>query len=57
IHFCTIKDFVALCVKLNINIESGIALNRRGFERQIGGKGLRFANLRGEQAIFLLKRQ
>ena len=56
IHFCTIKDFVALCVKLNINIESGIALNRRGFERKIGGKGIRFANLRGEQAIFLLKR-
>ena len=56
IHFCTIKDFVALCVSLGIHIESGIALDRRGHTRLIGGSGMRFANLRGEQAVFLLKK-
>jgi methionine biosynthesis protein MetW len=56
IHFCTIKDFVALCVSLGIRIESGVALDRRGHTRPIGGSGMRFANMRGEQAVFLLKK-
>ncbi len=56
IHFCTIKDFVALCETLGIRIERGVALDRMGRSRPIGGSGMRFANLRGEQAVFLLKK-
>jgi methionine biosynthesis protein MetW len=56
IHFCTIKDFVALCSMLGIQIEKGYALDRRGQARQIGDPGMRFANLRGEQAVFFLKK-
>ncbi|MBT3989460.1 MAG: methionine biosynthesis protein MetW [Rhodospirillaceae bacterium] len=55
IHFCTIKDFVALCCDLSIQIERGFALDDRGRARPIGETGMRFANLRGEQAVFLLR--
>ena len=56
IHFCTIADFVALCHKKGITIEDGIALGRRGTARRIRSNGLFFANVFGEQAIFLLKK-
>jgi len=56
IHFCTITDFIVLCGSLGITIENGIALDRVGRTREIGRAGMRFANLRGEQAIFLLKK-
>jgi len=56
IHFCTIKDFVALCCELGIIIERGFALDRQGRTRKIGSSGMHFANFRGEQAIFLLKK-
>jgi len=56
IHFCTITDFIVLCDSLGITIENGIALDRVGRTREIGRAGMRFANLRGEQAIFLLKK-
>ena len=56
IHFCTITDFIDLCGSLGITIENGIALDRVGRTREIGRAGMRFANLRGEQAIFLLKK-
>lgn len=56
IHFCTIKDFVALCNTLGITIDRGYALDRRGQTREIGESGIRFANLRGEQAVFLLRK-
>ena len=56
IHFCTITDFIILCDFLGIKIENGIALDRLGRTREIGRDGMLFANLRGEQAIFLLKK-
>ena len=56
IHFCTITDFIVLCDSLGIEIENGIALDRVGRTREIGHSGMFFANLRGEQAIFLLKK-
>jgi len=56
IHFCTITDFINLCYTLGITIENGFALDRVGRRRVIGSSGMRFANLRGEQAIFLLKK-
>ena len=54
IHFCTITDFMSLCSTLGIKVENGIALDRTGQTREIGGGGMFFANLRGEQAVFLL---
>ena len=56
IHFCTIIDFINLCNSLGIEIEQGIALDSNGKTREIGKSGMFFANLRGEQAIFLLKK-
>lgn len=55
IHFCTIKDFVALCKELDAKVERSIALNAQG--GRLGVKiPLFMQNLIGEQAIFLLKR-
>ena len=55
IHFCTILDFITLCEHLNIGVERRIILNSKG--REVGGVfNKRFANLLGEQAVFLLKR-
>ena len=55
IHFCTIKDFVLLCDEMNITIERSISLDSTGRARGIGS-GTFFANLMGEQAVFLLHR-
>jgi len=55
IHQCTIKDFVRLCKELGITIERSIALNRREQVRRIGSTPF-FANLMGEQALFLLSK-
>jgi len=56
IHFCTIKDFVALCTELGITIERSLTLDRAGqpFALDAGG-GL--ANLLAEQGLFLLRRR
>lgn len=55
IHFCTIKDFVALCKELDAKVERSIALNAQG--GRLGVKiPLFMQNLIGEQAIFLLTR-
>jgi methionine biosynthesis protein MetW len=55
IHFCTIRDFVALCRVIGAEMEKAVALNA-------GGQPMRFTlpwwvwNLFGEQGVFLLKR-
>jgi len=55
IHFCTIKDFVALCDELDAKVERSIALNAQG--NRLGVKiPLFMQNLIGDQAIFLLSR-
>lgn len=55
IHFCTIKDFLALCRELDARVERSIALNASG--QRLGVKiPLFMQNLLGEQAIFLLSR-
>ena len=55
IHFCTIRDFVALCDEVHARIERGIALNANG--QRIGLKApWWFWNLFGQQAVFLLSR-
>ena len=55
IHFCTIRDFVALCRDVGAKMERAVALNS-------GGQPVRVTmpwwvwNLFGEQAVFLLRR-
>ncbi|TNE36037.1 MAG: methionine biosynthesis protein MetW [Alphaproteobacteria bacterium] len=55
IHFCTIRDFIALCHELGAKIEQGVSLNAANHIRPINGS-LAHANWMGEQAIFLLSR-
>lgn len=55
IHLCTILDFVALTRELGLEIEQALSLGRAGEARPIRTIG-RWANLTGEQAIFLLRR-
>jgi methionine biosynthesis protein MetW len=56
IHFCTIRDFVALCRDVGARMEKAVALNA-------GGRPMRVTlpwwvwNLFGEQGVFLLTRR
>jgi methionine biosynthesis protein MetW len=54
IHLCTIRDFTELCAGLHVSVERALSLNGRG-DILFEGAGP-FANLFGEQAIFLLGR-
>ena len=54
IHFCTIRDFVALCDEIGARVESATALNSNG--QKIGlSLPWSFWNLFGQQAVFLLR--
>ena len=55
IHLCTIKDFVELCQRLDIVIESQKILDTNGHIRSISST-LFSANLFGKQAVFLLRK-
>jgi methionine biosynthesis protein MetW len=54
IHFCTLRDFVVLTEEMGIQIEQTRILNRAGSVTSRTHSG--FANLMGEQGVFLLKR-
>jgi methionine biosynthesis protein MetW len=54
IHFCTIRDFIALTRETGAKIERGIALDRFGVPLAFGEPWI--WNLFGEQAVFLLAR-
>ena len=56
IHFCTIKDFRALCRVVGARMERAIALNAWGRRLRLTAPWW-FWNLFGEQAVFLLSRQ
>jgi methionine biosynthesis protein MetW len=56
IHLCTVLDFVDLCEELGLKIDKGLSLDRHNRVRPIK-TGSHMANLRGEQAIFLLHRE
>ena len=56
IHLCTILDFVGLCDTLGLTIEKGLSLSRERNDRTIRSAD-HLANLRGDQAIFLLRRE
>ncbi len=55
IHFCTIADFIVFCDELGITIEDRVMVNARGYRTKFSGRG-RFANLFGEQGVFLLSK-
>jgi len=55
IHFCTIKDFIAMCEELEAKVVSSVALNAQG--QRLGLKiPFPMQNLLGQQAIFQLSR-
>ena len=54
IHLCSIRDFVALCDVLAIEIERGYVVDRRGLIALLG-RSLTRANLLGQQAVVLLR--
>ncbi|WP_342360236.1 methionine biosynthesis protein MetW [Terrarubrum flagellatum] len=55
IHFCTIRDFVALCDEIGAVMESAVALNAGGYAAPKAPWW--FWNLFGEQAVFVLRRK
>ncbi|MEO8666952.1 MAG: methionine biosynthesis protein MetW [Bauldia sp.] len=55
IHFCTIRDFVALCDVVHAKIESATALRADGSRIHFNAPWW-FWNLFGQQAVFLLSR-
>ena len=55
IHLCTIKDFIMLCRRLDIQIVRGVSVSADGEVQNMSALGRR-ANLLAEQAVFLLKR-
>ena len=55
IHFCTLKDFQALCRELGAKVERAVVLDGTG--KRLGiSVPLFMLNLVGEQAVFLLSR-
>ncbi len=55
IHLCTIRDFLALTERLDIEVEKAIALDPQSRSHQIVSK--RYANLFGEVGLFLLTKR
>jgi len=56
IHFCSIKDFRALCAVSGVKMEQAVALNAWGYRMRLKMPWW-FWNLFGEQAVFLLSRK
>jgi methionine biosynthesis protein MetW len=56
IHFCTIKDFRDLCLKVGAKVEREVALDAWGTRLRLIAPWW-FWNLFGEQAVFLLSRR
>lgn len=55
IHLCTIRDFLTLTDRLDIEVEQAIALDAHSRPRTIVSK--RYANLFGEVGLFLLTKR
>lgn len=55
IHFCTISDFVNLCEGLGLTIEKRLYVTHQGVPTYFHNHGP-FANLFGEQGIFMIRR-
>lgn len=54
IHLCTIRDFAEMCGELGLEVNRALSLSRTGTARDLSKRG---ANLRSEEAIFLLARR
>ncbi|POF32785.1 methionine biosynthesis protein MetW [Roseibium marinum] len=55
IHFCSLRDFVALCHELDADVEKAVALSGKGNKIPINAPWWVW-NIVAEQAVFLLKR-
>lgn len=55
IHLCTSRDFLDLCKELDLVVERGLSMDRRGNAQPLTTIG-RLANLLHEQGIFMLAR-
>jgi len=55
IHFCTIRDFVALTQEMGLTIERSLFLDEEGSSKTMG-KSVAVANWFGEQGVFLLRK-
>jgi methionine biosynthesis protein MetW len=53
IHFCTIRDFVALCAEDGIDLERSVTLDRFGRPFSLDPTGT-LANLLAAQGLFML---
>jgi methionine biosynthesis protein MetW len=56
IHFCTIRDFVALVELVNARMEKAVALDQAGRPVRVNAPWW-FWNIFGQQAVFLLRRR
>ena len=56
IHFCTIRDFVALVDEVDAQIDRAVALNSSGAPMRVNAPWWVW-NMFGEQAVFLLERR
>lgn len=56
IHLCTIRDFSLMCDDLGLKVQRALSLSRHGSARELNSAGA-IANIRGEEAIFLLARE
>lgn len=56
IHFCTLRDFTALCDEMNIRIEQSVIVGASGKVMTRSNYGP-FANLFGSECIFMLSKQ
>lgn len=56
IHLCTIRDFSLMCDDLGLKVQRALSLSRNGAARELNSAGAA-ANIRGEEAIFLLTRE
>jgi methionine biosynthesis protein MetW len=56
IHFCTIRDFVALVDEVDAKIDRAVALDSSGAPMRVSAPWWVW-NMFGEQAVFLLERQ
>jgi methionine biosynthesis protein MetW len=55
IHLCTTRDFLDLCKELDLAVERGLSIDRRGSARPVTMID-RLTNLRDEQGVFMLAR-
>lgn len=56
IHFCTVRDFIALCAEMSITIKQGLPLDKKGHMQKFVPVGT-WANMLAYQAVYQLRRE